>query len=542
MTAPPHERMYPLLLEFFTEELLRRLLDASDAAIEREIQNAEHRVNNNQTPGARWEKLQSSQKSMEGTAALATEFLSSGFFYKGKRSEFPYQIYFNRLLTVMEEGMPITMVISALPWKFPSPVQAFEGGHLDVGELSFLLRLRELAKGLDRLYRSGVPEVRDSTKPLAIIDILHDGKFWNSFLQAVKDSDVEKYNEEIKLAVGLMGLGDIIQVDDLQVRIETLDCEIYSMWLRQRNLYIQLFEEKFGHLFKPSNIKEAIKLAVDFGKSLNSENLDRFQGYFASLVYGSKDWRLFPKFKEVAAQCGMSKNQLYARTMETLQTPQEGILEELRQEILHEGWRLSIIYLATRMAAPLLAPVYKPYHFRLTVLRTSEPGVFSVQTGDQEDISIQPWSGVGLLESRGGRGEQWRINTVRWHRLLDEKRKHVPTSLVEAEEYSDDGNANVPFLISGQFDLACHIISDTSRDEHTHKSFIEGSRIARKRVEDAKKLFISSTGSLKRHQLFAWVESEEIRTGTCSSEHDEVKVGHKIPWGDIITRLVRKRH
>ncbi|WP_183085078.1 L-tyrosine/L-tryptophan isonitrile synthase family protein [Trinickia fusca] len=324
-------------------------------------------------------------------AILDKEFSRSGARYNEKPLLNQY------IKAMIQERLPINMAIPALPFKIPSPLKS-RGPLPDLGEVSFLLSLYEIAKTVDLIYRT---EWQDHAGPLARFTVVADGFRFNEAVNKSR-TEIALYQQELSRWTTLLGLDDYIRIVDYRSLLrEGLPREV---WHSKQERFEQArtdYSETLGRIFNPDDMNATFKAAIEAELDPEEGNPEgRFVSLLKSLVYTMN----YRSLQDLPGLSNESRADLYRELTTHLfhaytGDAVPGFKEELRRAMLSEVWAAAIHYIAEIKSDrdlendPILTCL--PGYLRWTI--HAKQGQLAIATPPILGISVQAWAGSAVF-------------------------------------------------------------------------------------------------------------------------------------------------
>lgn len=358
-----------------------------------------------------------------GPAEFITEVMFDRQFRRGPRETCSRQHVRCTVAQRIAAGVPIDMVIPALPYKLSCPLKA-RGHRPDLAEANFMLGLYEIAAAVEMLYREACPE---GPAPMARFTVVSDGSRFNRLVNE-PDAVVEAYQKDLHEWIARLHLDGYIEVIDYHVllrdRLPKAEREAKEA-LRMQALH--QYAETMWPVFDPCNMTASLAAArqidpdpeqanpggrfVSLMKSLvftiNYPSLHRFEAQSAQrfrTLYHELTGHIFQPFTRLTAA------ELRGFEEEGERRPafpvMPGEKEYLRQAMLREVWAATIAYIAEIKSDRELAsePIATclPDHVRWTI--HAKPGQLGLLTPAALGKPVQAWAGAAVFKRAGQDG------------------------------------------------------------------------------------------------------------------------------------------
>jgi pyoverdine/dityrosine biosynthesis protein len=303
----------------------------------------------------------------------------------------------------VRNGLPIEMVIPALPFKFSSPLKS-RGPLPDLGDLNFILGLYEIVTATELLYREACPELPGS---FARFTVVSDGSRFNC-LVGESDGMVSRYRAYLRQWVDRLGLQDRIEILDydelLRQRLPTTVWETKSSF---REKFRVEYANALWPIFDPEDTAATLVAALRSDPDPESSNVDgRFVSLLRSLVHTIR-YQTLERLPRLPARTMQALyRELSAHLFESYSPDIKAIAflditkEQLRQSMLREAWQAAINYMAEIKSDRELPsdPILDclPHFIRWTIHPKSAQ--LAISTATAMGISVQSWAGAGVFK------------------------------------------------------------------------------------------------------------------------------------------------
>lgn len=352
-----------------------------------------------------------------GTAELITEVMFDREYLRGPKESCSRELICNKVKDRVQAGSPIEMVIPALPYKIFSPLKS-RGRLPDLAEVSFILRLYEIAATMELLYREARPDLEGRLAGFAVVS---DGSRFNHLVDE-PDSIIEAYRTHLGLWIERLGLQKYISLLDyrslLRDRLPAVTLEAKSAI---RNNARTQYADALGPIFDPYEMAAAIRTAAAVEPDPECSNHEgRFVSLLKSLVFtinykALKKYEQFPArhyralYRDLTGHIFEPYAILTPSEFTNIQEemsrsaefpPPQRVKEYLRQLMLREAWSAAIEYVAEIKSDreleedPILTCL--PDHFRWTI--HAKAGQLAILMPTALGISVQAWAGSAVFK------------------------------------------------------------------------------------------------------------------------------------------------
>lgn len=330
-----------------------------------------------------------------GAAHFIAEIMLDPNYSKNSQRYYSRQLLSRQVAQRIEAGMPIRMVIPALPFKISSPLKS-RGRLPDLAEVNFLLQLYEIALTVELLYREVRPTI---SSPLAQFAVVSDGSRFNA-LVGERDSVVMNYRLQLLRWIERLGIADYIRIYDYRALLsERLPP---AMQRRKSQLAVSAAAE-YGHImwpiFDPLQAASSLRRAAGVEPDPERECPEgRFASLLKSLVY-----TINYKSLSRSGPAALSEHrQLYRELTAHIFEPyvSDEAKECLRQAMLKEVWEATILYLAEIKSdrelddEPILTCL--PDHIRWTI--HAKRGQLAIAVPTALGLTVQAWAGAAVFK------------------------------------------------------------------------------------------------------------------------------------------------
>ena len=350
-----------------------------------------------------------------GAAHFIAELLFDRNYSKDSERYYSRPLLAAEVAARIEAGLPIRMVIPALPFKIGSPLKS-RGRLPDLAEVNFLLQLYEIALTVELLYKEVQPEVPG---PLAEFAVVSDGSRFSA-LVGERDSTVSLYRLQLLRWIERLGIGDLIRIHDYRALLS----ERLSASVVQRKLQISAAARaEYAHVMWP--IFDPLQAALSLRRATSVEpdpERDNPQGRFASLLKSLVYTINYQSLIRAGRPALSEHRQLYRELtghlfapyvpLSSAEIPQvlreieaggalsDQAKEYLRQSMLKEVWEATILYMAEIKSdreleqEPILTCL--PGHIRWTI--HAKRGQLALAVPTALGLSVQAWAGAAVFK------------------------------------------------------------------------------------------------------------------------------------------------
>jgi len=350
-----------------------------------------------------------------GTANFIAEVMFDRNYSKESARYYSRRLLASELAPRIRAGMPIRMVIPALPFKISSPLKS-RGQLPDLAEVNFLLLLYEIVLTVELLYREARPDILGRLAGFAVVS---DGSRFSA-LVGERESVVRNYRRQLLCWIERLGIADSIRIYDYRALLS----ERLLPALQQKKM--QLSESavaEYAHImwpiFDPLQAAASLRLAASAEPDPERENPQgRFGSLLKSLVYTihykslNRDGRpalsrQLQLYRELTGH--LFEPYVALSPQEIPQALQEiaagGAIsdkarEYLRQSMLREVWEATILYMAEIKSdreleeEPILSCL--PAHIRWTI--HGKQGQLAIAVPTALGLSVQAWAGAAVFK------------------------------------------------------------------------------------------------------------------------------------------------
>lgn len=394
------------------DHIIAPLLAASDKFIAERVAAVEKRAQKN------FKGYGLSSPENIGISEMITEVMFDRQFLKGPKSNCSRVILLEQIRTLIQNKKPILMVILALPYKATSPLKC-RGPAPDLAEVNFLLSIAEIAKIIDRLYRTK-DDVAENA--MAAFTVICDGSRFNTFLN--EDIEIiEDYQHQLQGWIEKLGISDYVTIQDYQNVISNYlpkDLQLEKNTIRKN--VCELYNNIMSPVLNPYQMTETMNKAIELDPNPELSNPQgRFIPLFKSLIYIVK----YRDILQYASNHGENYIELYTELTrhifepylelsnndkllveQYLANPQSPLpsrlllLEYFRQYMLREAWNATINYIAEIRSDRDLPhePIITcfPDHIRWTI--HAKVGQLALLTTTGMGYTVQSWHGIGVFK------------------------------------------------------------------------------------------------------------------------------------------------
>lgn len=368
-----------------------------------------------------WQSYGVAGPSRLGPAEFITEVMFDRQFRRGSRQTKSRQAVCAKVARQLQRGVPIEMVVPALPYKFSCPLKT-RGQQPDLGEANFILGLYEIAAAIEALHAEARP---DWTGPMAKFTVVCDG---SRFSRVVNEPDavIAAYHDDLTCWLRRLHLEQYVELIDYQLLLR----DRLPLAAREAKDALRLYGERqyanvmwpvFDPCDMPATLRAAARLEPDpeqnspegrfvsLLKSLlftvNYRTLDRYRMLPADrfhALYRDLTAHIFEPFDRSSFQrppCAGDES-----CAEDAISPIEK--ERLRRAMLHEVWAATIAYIAEIKSDRELAndPISTclPDHVRWTI--HAKPGQLGMLTPTVSGTTVEAWAGAAVFKRTGEHG------------------------------------------------------------------------------------------------------------------------------------------
>jgi len=352
-----------------------------------------------------------------GIAQSITEVMFDRQYLRGSKESCSRQLLCNRVKERIDTGSPIEMVIPALPYKISSPLKN-RGRLPDLAEVSFILRLYEIAATIELIYREARPDLPGR---LAGFTVISDGSRFNHLVDE-PDNIIENYRAHLGLWVERLGLQRYVSLLDyrslLRDRLPAVTLEAKS---EIRNNARAQYADAMDPIFNPYEMAATIRAVAEIEPDPEYSNGEgRFVSLLKSLIF-TINYKALKRFEGLPARqyralyrdltghifepyAILSPAELQSIQEEMNHSaefpPEQKLKECLRQLMLREAWNAAIDYVAEIKSDrdldqdPILTCL--PDHFRWTI--HAKAGQLAILMPTALGISVQAWAGSAVFK------------------------------------------------------------------------------------------------------------------------------------------------
>jgi len=364
---------------------------------------------------------------------------------------------------LVQQRLPVHMVIPALPFKCTSPFKA-RGRDPDLGEVGFLLSLFEVARVIDVFYSEALGGGEHDP---ACFSVICDGRRF-AVLAVQSEENISQYQDGLRRWVAALGIGDHMEVldyeevlatklpKDLLARKGSIRGKVYAQ-------YVQHMQPLLDVEDMDRSLVQAIRDEID-PETYYSEG--RFVPLFKSLIHTIR----YQEVARFAQHHGRDYEDLHAVLTRNIFTPfiklsedelhsiarhvadpdspldvsDAEVYEYLRRAMLNQAWDATMQYLAEiRSDRDLeLDPLSTcfPHAIRWTI--HAKRGQFTIQSNPACGFQVQPWHGAGVFKRTRGRLKLCSLPIV-----LLEGKDAVPV-VVGDDDTAENGPEQAVFYVS----------------------------------------------------------------------------------------------
>lgn len=335
-----------------------------------------------------------------GYEEYLTEVMFDPHYRRGRRETCARPIIRDGIREQMRNGLPIDMVIPALPFKFSSPLKT-RGQLPDLADVSFILGLYEIVRTVELLYREARP---DLPGVLARFTVVSDGSRFNR-LVGEPDETVSRYQIHLRRWVNRLGLQDHVEILDYRELLrDQLPSSTWATKSHLREKFRVEYTDALWPLFDPADMFATLAAAVRADPDPEASNDEgRFVSLLKSLVYTIR-YQSLDRLEGLPAR---ALQELYRELSAHLFEPYEdSTKEQLRRSMLTEAWRAAIEYMAEIKSDRELPydPILDclPRFIRWTIHPKSAQ--LAISTTTALGLSVQSWAGAGVFKlTKNGR-------------------------------------------------------------------------------------------------------------------------------------------
>lgn len=346
-----------------------------------------------------------------GSAEAVTEVMFDRQFRRGSRETCSRRTIRDSVLARMARGLPIEMVIPALPYKFSCPLKT-RGQLPDLGEVNFLLGVHEILVAVDTLYRQSAS---DRSGSLARFTVICDGTRFNALVNE-PDEVVMRYQAGVRDWLRRLGLDHEICLLDYRADIHAqlpreIRCEKEITRRVSRERYAQVMWPAFDPRDMLGTLARVARLDPD-PERMNEKG--RFVSLLESLAFTVR-YRCLEPYRALPAEIFRAfyrdlTSHLF-RSDESLPRLDSSIVsgaekESLREAMLLELFEAAIEYISEIKSDRDLAvdpiALCLPERVRWTI--HAKPGQLGIASPSTEGKVVQPWAGTAYFKSVGNGG------------------------------------------------------------------------------------------------------------------------------------------
>jgi len=330
-----------------------------------------------------------------------------------------------KVAILMELREPIQMVIPALPYKCSTPLKC-RGRDPDFSEVGFLLFLFEIAKTVDLIYRSAVPDCKQC---MAYFTVISDGRRFNDFLFEPEEH-IFRYQKSLAEWISVLSIADYVRIEDYKEVLEArLPADLFARKAAIRKDVYREYEALMGPLLDVDDMESSLFRAIEQEPDPETFYAEgRFVPLFKSLLYTIQNDTLahyatrcgasleesyaqltkhiFTPFAELTESDSLSIEAFFSTPEARVEVPEEKIFEYLRRSMLAQTWDATIHYLAEIRSDRDLEvdPISTcfPKAIRWTI--HAKPGQFAIQSNPACGIQAQPWHGAAVFKEASSGG------------------------------------------------------------------------------------------------------------------------------------------
>jgi len=356
------------------------------------------------------------------------------------------QLLSSQIAQRIQAGLPIRMVIPALPFKISSPLKS-RGARPDLAEVNFLLLLYEVALTVELLYKEARPDIPGRLAEFAVVS---DGSRFSA-LVGESESVVRDYRERILRWSEWLGIADFVRVYDYKALLsERLLPQVQQQKLRISQAAVADYAQVMWPLFDPLRAAASLRLAARIEPDPERENPEgRFGALLKSLVYTIQ----YKSLRREGRPALWEHRRLYRELTGHIFEPYvaisseeiPGVLQEieaggvlsdsakeyLRQSMLKEAWEATILYLAEIKSDRELQeePISSclPAHIRWTI--HAKRGQIAIAVPTALGLSVQAWAGAAVFK----RVKRGKIKLCTLPVLALEGAKAIPVRVQDSE-------------------------------------------------------------------------------------------------------------
>jgi hypothetical protein len=338
-----------------------------------------------------------------GYEEYLAEVMFDPHFQRGPRQTCSRLSIRDRIRERLGNGLPIDMVIPALPFKFSSPLKT-RGPLPDLGDLNFILGLYEIVAAAELLHREAYP---DRPGACARFTVVSDGSRFNR-LVGEPDHTVSRYQAHLRRWVTRIGLQDRIKILDYSELLQVqLPADVRETKASFREKFRVEYSDALWPVFDPADTVATLTAALRADPDPESSNLDgRFVSLLRSLVHTIR-YQSLDRLAGLSAQMMQSLYREVSAHMFEPFAPDVPALaslditkEQLRRSMLTEAWRAAIEYMAEIKSDRELSrdPILDclPQFIRWTI--HSKAAQLAISTATASGISVQSWAGAGVFK------------------------------------------------------------------------------------------------------------------------------------------------
>lgn len=320
-----------------------------------------------------------------------TEVMFDPHFRRGRRETCARSTLRDRIRERVRNGLPIDMVIPALPFKFSSPLKT-RGQLPDLADVNFIVGLHEIVATVELLYREARPELPGI---LARFTVVSDGSRFNR-LVGESDGMVSRYQAQLRRWVMRLGLQDHIEILDYRELMRyQLPSTTWAAKSSLRERFRNQYTDALWPLFDPADMHTTLEAALRADPDPESSNDEgRFVSLLKSLVYTIR----YSSLDDLPAS---ARPAVYREVSGHLFEPlADAGKEKLRQSMLTEAWRAAIEYMAEIKSDRELSddPILDclPHFIRWTIHAKSAQLALSSTTA--LGLAVQSWAGAAVFK------------------------------------------------------------------------------------------------------------------------------------------------
>lgn len=303
----------------------------------------------------------------------------------------------------LTQGLPLDMIIVALPHKLSCPLKSYGGGP-DLAEVEFLLGLREILVAADHILARQEP----IPAPPARFTVVSDGDRFVAITRTPLD-EIASYRTGLADWITRLGLDDTIRVLPYTWLLsDRLPSAMKAEKARLRTEATQTYADVMWPIFDASNLPRMLVRAAEADPDPEPGNA---QGRFVSLVKSLMFTINYPALQSAPSRAPEVDARIYRMLVSRLFDPQSHIealaklginrsrTQELREAMLRDVWAAAIDYVAEiksdreMHADPILTCL--PGALRWTI--HSKPGQFGIRVPYALGKPIVPWAGIGYI-------------------------------------------------------------------------------------------------------------------------------------------------